>query len=330
MWRWTQKLFSALIPSLLLLLFIVVVSSFMNRWDSLVAITLIPLWAWAGVGMILSLLSWLAFRGVLSLVIFCLWLATGIAFSEETHSLIKELVNTIDPKPLPEDSRLYRVINVNALGAKEGLEQIKQLEPDLVVVQEPPKQQVLDEIAETWFSGDFGVVSDGSVAIVARGVLLDSIVEESSEAIHARIQLENDFLVDVTSIILSDCLPSTSLWNPGTWERLRQARIHNRRTLRTNLGENQITQNRIGRIIAGGFQTPPGDDVYRPLESNEMVDTFRKAGEGWGNTYPSDYPVLRLDQIWVSESFEVVSTHAIQNRHSDHRIVISELALPSP
>lgn len=328
MWRRIQKLFAALLPALLLLVFIVVVSSMLNRWDDLVAVTLIPLWAWAGVGMALSLLSWLAFRGVPSLAVFCLWLGTGIAFSEETHSLVRELAKTIDPGPARDASLRYRVLNVNAIGTREGLEQVKQLEPDLVIIQAPPKEEELKAIVETWFEGPFDFFTDGRQAIAGRGAILDSIADDTSEAVHARVQLEDGFLVDVTSVELEPCLPSPALWRPQTWEDLHEARVRNRRTLRSQLGENQIPGNRIGRIVSGGFHTPPGDDVFRPLESNGMIDTFREAGLGWGNTYPSDYAVLRIDQIWVSNSFEIISTLAIQNRNSDHRIVIADLELP--
>ncbi len=328
MWRWIQKFLGALIPAFLLVLYFGVLSSLLNRWDGLVAITLIPLWALAGVGMILSLLSWLFFRGIPSIVVFCFWLVTGIVGSEETHSLVRELTNTIDPREAPQPERQYRAINVNALRSVEGLQQVKDLKPDLVIIQEPPGEEELRGLASSWFESNFDLLHNDGLAIAAKGEFLDIIDEEGTPAIHARVQIETGLLIDVTSIELSPCLPTPKLWSPAAWRQLNEARVHNRRTLRTHLGENQITQSNIGRIVAGGFQTPPGDDVFRPLESNGMTDVFGKAGEGWGNTYPSDYAVLRLDQIWVSENFGISSAQAIPNRTSDHRIVISDLILP--
>jgi len=106
------------------------------------------------------------------------------------------------------------------------------------------------------------------------------------------------------------------------------ARVENRRLVRTHLGEHPISRENVGRIIAGGFGTPPGDDVYRPLENNGMLDTYRKRGLGWGNTYPSDFPVLRLDQIWVSPNLRPLKSLTRLNPESDHRIVVSEVLMP--
>lgn len=319
---------AALVPALLLILYFGVLSSLLNRWDGLVAITLIPLWAWAGFGMIVSLLAWLLFRGIPSIVVFCLWLATGIVGSEETHTLVRELANTIDPRKAPAEDRRYRVVNVNAFRTVDGLQQVKELKPDMVLVQQPPGESELRTLAKNWFESNFDLLTNGDLAILARGEFLSVIAERDSPAIHARVQIEEGLLIDATSIELAPCLPSPALLNPSTWRTLTDTRVHNRRTLRTQLGENQITQSNIGRIVAGGFQTPPGDDVFRPLESNGMTDAFGATGEGWGNTYPSDYAILRLDQVWVSENLGIHSAKAIPNRASDHRIVIADLVLP--
>ena len=55
MWRPLKKTLATLVPALLLILFIAVMICFLNRWDSMVAVTLIPVWAWAAFGMTLSL-----------------------------------------------------------------------------------------------------------------------------------------------------------------------------------------------------------------------------------------------------------------------------------
>lgn len=330
MWRRLQRLLSSLVPSLLLVLYIAVMVCFLNRWDSLVAVTLIPIWAWAAVGMILSLLSWLAFRGAPSLIIFTIWLATGVIGSEETHGLVRDLAHVIDPESPPEDDRRYRVVNVNAGESIEGLEPVATLEPDLVLVQRAPSRTRFHEWAREVIGADAAVLVANNQAIAGRGEILDRIAESGETAIHARIQLESGFLVDVTSMELEDCLPRASLWNPSTWARLQEAREQNRRTLRAHLGENQISQSSIGRVIAGGFQTPPGDDVFRPLQSNEMIDTFSDGGHGWGNTYPSELPLLRLDQIWASENLRTHSAETAPNPRSKHRLVVADLILPDP
>ena len=55
MWRKTQKTLATLIPSILLLTYVTVAISLLNRWDTMVPITLVPVWVWAGLGMTVSL-----------------------------------------------------------------------------------------------------------------------------------------------------------------------------------------------------------------------------------------------------------------------------------
>src|SRR5690606_13453022 len=87
MWRKTQKTLATFVPAMLLLVYLTVAICLLNRWDAMVPVTLIPVWAWAGFGMLLSLLCGIFCRGLPSLLMFCLCLATAVLFSEETIGL---------------------------------------------------------------------------------------------------------------------------------------------------------------------------------------------------------------------------------------------------
>lgn len=328
MWRRFQKFGSSFFPALVFLLYLVVVVCLLNRWDSMVAITLPPLWTWTVVGVLASLLSWILFRGGASIVVLVIWLVTAVLFSEETHSLVRELAETVDPKPLPHEDERIRVANLNAGSKAEALDAAVELAPDILVVQEAPGEEAIAATTRELFGVEGTYLIGNNSAILARGEILDTIVEPESNAIHARLRIEEGFVIDITGVEMQACIPRLSLWSADTWKELSDLRMRNRRQLRTHLGENEITRDTTGRIISGGFQTPPGDDVFRPLESNELLDSFAKTGLGWGNTYPAEYPILRLDQIWTSENLPPVRSVAVPNPESDHRIVVSDLRLP--
>ncbi|MDF1826472.1 MAG: hypothetical protein P1U68_17640 [Verrucomicrobiales bacterium] len=328
MWRKIQKTLATVIPALLMVVFLIVMVCYLNRWDSMTAITLIPVWAWAAVGMLSCILSWLAFRGMPAVIVFCTWLIVGIAFSEESHGIFRELVQAINRRSPPEEERQLRVINLNAGRNPEAVKRVLDLEPDIVFIQDSPEEKLITEMTNEAFGVERIIFVGSNQAILASGELLNSLSESNGTAIHARIRIPSGFIVDLTSLDLPPCFPSPYLWRPETWKDLTQRRIQNRRLLRNNLGENQITRASTGRIVSGGFNTPAGDDVFRPLESNGLSDAFKSSGTGWGNTYPANCAALRFDQIWASQNLEPYQTFTRLNSVSKHRIVVSDFILP--
>ena len=301
MWRTLRKTLAVLVPALLLLLFVAVMICFLNRWDSMVAITLIPVWAWATFGMVLSAISWILFRGSFALVIFSIWMASGLILSEEPRSLVRELLTSSNSD---KNSKRLRVVNVNALGNESNLRIISPIDPDLVIIQQAPERGILEEFATDLFGDDRIVITNRRNAFLARGELINTLGETDSATLHVRMLTAHGFLIDVTNLDLAPYLPNPKLWQRRVWKQLTQTRIENRGLIRNYLGENQLTRGTIGRIVSGGFGTPPGDDVFRPLESAQLVDSFSASGIGWGNTYPADYPLVRLDQIWASRNLQ--------------------------
>ncbi|HQW30766.1 MAG TPA: endonuclease/exonuclease/phosphatase family protein [Verrucomicrobiales bacterium] len=332
MWRKTQKTLATFIPLVLLLVYLTVAICLLNRWDAMVAVTLPPVWVWSGLGMTVALLCWIICGGLPSIVMFCLCLATGIAFSEETIGISRELVIAVrgEKKESPESPPLLKVVNVNCSGSEASLRKAIESGPDVVIIQEAPEKAILNSVADQLYGVARCVSVHQTNAIIARGEILGELSEAESATLHTRIKLPGGFIVDVTNLDLKGCAPRLDMWRPAVWKQLIVARTENRRLVRASLGENEITRENIGRIISGGFGTPPGDDVYRPLETNGLVDTYAAAGLGWGNTYPPDYPLLRLDQIWVSTNLTPVRSLTRLNTASDHRIVVSEVRLPVP
>ena len=173
------------------------------------------------------------------------------------------------------------------------------------------------------------VTSHGPLAILGRGETLAQITDPNDQVLHVRLKHPEGIILDVTNLELPGCAPRLDMWRPAVWSELIEARVENRRLVRTHLGENPVNRTFVGRIVAGGFGTPPGDDVFRPLENSGMLDTYGKVGLGWGNTVPSDFPVLRLDQIWVSPNLTPIKSSVRLNPGSRNRIVVSEVRLPA-
>jgi endonuclease/exonuclease/phosphatase (EEP) superfamily protein YafD len=57
-----------------------------------------------------------------------------------------------------------------------------------------------------------------------------------------------------------------------------------------------------------------------------LGDSFRKAGRGLGNTITNEYPVSRIDYIWIDRGIHAHAVVAKRTDHSDHRMVIADLS----
>ena len=294
----------------------------------MVAVTMIPFWAWAVLGVVLCVFSWIFFRGPSSLVVLCPWLITAVVFSEETHTLSRELRDAIDPKTIAEDAEVLRIVTFQSTSGELNFERIDDLEPDVLVIQLPEvKEEEIRDLAEHLFGMDGAYISTKENAILAHGEFLDTLEDPENLSIHARLRRKDGFLIDITSLQLPSSIPSPYLWRPDTWKQLTALRKENRQRVRGCLGENPMTRPNTARLVAGGFNTPPGDDIFRPLESNEMRDTFHVAGRGWGNTFKGKYPLLRVDQIWVSDNLVPVDTYTESLPGSEHRAVVAEVIM---
>lgn len=335
MWRTIQKFLAAFVPALLLAVYVGIMICLLNRWDSMVPITLIPVWAWGAAGALVSLLGWLVFRGKAILFVFCLWLVSGIAFAEETHGIVRELVASMNEKPKSDfeekpDAPMLRIVNLNAAKLPDALANLSELEPDIIAIQGAPPEENLTVVAKDLFGDERALVMNGTNAILARGEFLQTLAEPESDTVHARLRTPRGTIVDITNLQLDPCLPRLDMWKPSVWEALTATRLQNRKLVRAFLGENELASGRTGRVVCGGFETPPGDDVFRPLETTGLIDSFGAAGMGWGNTYPSDYAVFRLDQIWVSDNLPPKRVTTRLNEKSNHRTVVCEVEVMKP
>ena len=82
-------------------------------------------------------------------------------------------------------------------------------------------------------------------------------------------------------------------------------------------------------IVCGDLNSTPSTWVYTHL-SRGLQDAFRRAGTGWGATFPARFPLVRIDFILASEDWEVRRAHVSRTVVSDHIPVIAEFALRSP
>jgi vancomycin resistance protein VanJ len=80
-------------------------------------------------------------------------------------------------------------------------------------------------------------------------------------------------------------------------------------------------------IVCGDFNTPPRGTVYASL-ARRWQDAFGAAGWGFGYTFASRAPLLRIDYVWLSAGLRPIRVEVPPSRASDHRPVVTDVAVP--
>ena len=166
-------------------------------------------------------------------------------------------------------------------------------------------------------------------AILAKGEVTPLPVPRSARSFMTLAQVtlrDTAMVVMSTRFVLPYCEPD--LWRVGAWRSARE--VHAVRVEQMDAVVARLAQEQDAPIILGGdFNTPVGDSLYRKLRP-KFHDAFREAGVGFGNTIINDIPLSRIDQIWLTDHFAATATVARKTEHSDHRMVITDLAAASP
>jgi len=102
----------------------------------------------------------------------------------------------------------------------------------------------------------------------------------------------------------------------------------NRRNLVEEVFELARAKPELPTIVMGDFNTPI-DSVWFDAAREEFDHAFEKAGSGMFATWPVPLPILAIDHVWVSREFQVDCASIGWSWVSDHRPIVTDVALPS-
>lgn len=97
------------------------------------------------------------------------------------------------------------------------------------------------------------------------------------------------------------------------------------RSRQVNAVLDNIKKSRFPSIVCGDFNDMPMSYTYHKL-SYGSKDTFRESGKGFSATYSMLWPLLRIDYIFIPESYTGVSHKTIRDNFSDHYPVVAEFS----
>lgn len=310
-----------------MLLCVAVSLSYWSQPDWLAPITLLPPWCWLIPGVALALFGRSRRRHHFAAAL-TLWAAFIVLFCEEPRSLIlSKSWPTTNWLAAREHGRGIRVISLNCnVGQSESVQEVAFWQPDLVLLQESPGEEQLRRLSRELFGDDGTHLYGGDVSILARGKLQPKLASDRSCFIHAEIDLPAGSRANIVSLRLAPPVYRLDFWSPAFWIEHHNKRLEHRQQIHDLMKQIERDASPNLWVVGGDFNAPPYDGALEPLHT-QLADTFRQAGRGWGSTGTNQFPLFRVDQIWVSQGFHVESVKAIETIHSDHRMVVCDLII---
>ena len=88
---------------------------------------------------------------------------------------------------------------------------------------------------------------------------------------------------------------------------------------RPNVGKSTLFNRLSGKrtSIVDQVEGVTRDRIYASMDDN-LVDSFVTGGRGWCNTVLVDLPMLRIDQIWTSQTLSCYDAKVRRSPKTDH------------
>lgn len=216
------------------------------------------------------------------------------------------------PKSLPHDN--LRILHWNTAWGALGVESIVRTmqldEPDIIMISEPPRLDMISDIAYHALGMEH-IFTDAGMTVASHFPItyLGSIPLDAGVAWHVRIDTEHGPL----EFIAADIISRPNLNRHGPLKGL--AHWIASRT------------NQLPVIMVGDFNTPHDSDSLRPLRKL-MRNAYEVKGRGWPYTWPVPFPVFAIDHTWIGRNITVNDYHLKVARYSDHKRQIADISLP--
>jgi endonuclease/exonuclease/phosphatase (EEP) superfamily protein YafD len=323
-----------LLIGLSLLLHLLTIYAFARQPDKLAAFTVVPIWAWGGVGLFCSITAFWFLRAPLSLVITGVWAMTVLLGADEARVIAN--LGKSAPVPGPAgfaDGRpVLRVLTLNCNyfkydPLKSPAADIRRWDPDVVLLQEVHPHHVR-EIADLLYNGegDYRIYMTNGIVTRSHWRIQREVNPQQGNfrVQQVTVRRPDGMEFEVVNLHLTSAATDLRLWRRDCWRAHRINRQVRLRELAIALTILDDTAPGRPVILGGDFNAPPADPIHSLLKP-DFVDAFSAAGTGWGNTYQRRIPIHRIDQIHCTRYFLPLRCAAVTTRRSDHRMVVADL-----
>lgn len=230
--------------------------------------------------------------------------------------------------PAPDRDHTIRVVSLNCAGNSGAAEDVRRLQPDIILFQESPTADTLTSLASEMYGSANNLVRGFDPSILARGRVTQVAVPPQyyQNFVHARVELDGR-TINVISLRLFPCPVNMEFWSADCWRYYETNRKNRRRQLATIAEYAKTLPADEPLILGGDFNCPPRDAVLQLLRP-WLTDAFAAAGRGWGATIieVANVPLIRIDQIWTNAKLRATVSFADRAYGSDHHMTVADFA----
>lgn len=296
--------------------------------DSLAGFTVLPLWFWGIVGVILSLLAFVLLRAPLPLTIAAAWVVTMLVAMDESRGFLNldHPHITQGRRPTGDRNLPIRIATVNCAIFRFGnpSDDLKKWDPDIVLIQQVAPQQT-QIISESLYGDAGNWRAHATNGIATRYEILREVSDPAMRNQQVTVRLPDGQEIEVVNVHLATAATDMRLWSHES----RAAHRSNRALRRAELSKVlEVLTKTSGfphtpTILGGDFNAGATDIVHRQLDPS-FNDAFSQVGRGWGDTFHRRFPVLRIDHIYATPAFQPLSAGTAVSKSTDHRMVIAD------
>lgn len=281
--------------------------------DVLAGITALPAIAWITFGLGLIFFARLSTWKKSGLLLVKLFLVTGILSAEELYLPLRWLLHARTGSSISYIS--LNCAGGDILAAREAASR----GASVVFLQESPGKDELTELGK-----EFGYLTfwgvDGSILSRVSPIVDDVVADQDFVAIRQGNQV-------YVSLRLIPPQFRLDYWSPDLWQSHRENLVSRRFQLRKIVGRVMQLEKKGGEystlVMAGDFNAIPSQIKASDFGLRDVGSTN---GVNWGGSAVNDYPLARIDRVWVTPdnpshefSGRVVTE---KSRYSDHRMVV--------
>ncbi len=281
--------------------------------DLLAGITALPAIGWITLGLGLIFFTSFSTWRKSGLVLIKCFLVVGLLTSEELYIPLRWLMHG-------RSNASIAYISLNCAGGDPNVaREAVSRGADVVFLQESPSKTETNALAKEFgYLAFWGV--DGSILTRVSPVVDDVISEQDFVAIRQGDQV-------FVSLRLIPPQFRLDYWSPDLWQSQRINLVDRRDQLRKIMDQAWALNKKAGEygtiVVAGDFNAIPGQIRARDFNLHDLGSTN---GVNWGGSAVNDYPLARIDRVWVTPDNSLNSFRGKvvteKTKYSDHRMVI--------
>jgi endonuclease/exonuclease/phosphatase (EEP) superfamily protein YafD len=229
------------------------------------------------------------------------------------------------PRSSASTAERLTVVSWNVAGTPASWQVLRDLNPDLVLVQEEAGGPSPAWPGTTW-AGSF---DPGTLSRFPLTVLPTRKVGPWVAPLVTLVELPGGTVVVVNVRLV---LPSVVTWAASGFQDSpragHQARTAQFPALADLVRATMRDTGARSALVCGDFNSPATLPSFGSLRAF-LIDAWEAAGQGWPGTATSELPLARIDQCWSTPDLRPVSARSIRAGVSDHRLLRVEYELPS-